>query len=920
MKFPLGCFLRRFFFTAFFGVGFPLILQAVDHQQPPLNATGAPVLDKTGQHINYNRKTLALQGRVTDTKPAGVTAAVSSGVKGPLGFVPSSPSQQRPFWQYAIFGSGIGVSNIVIGPTPAGGVAPEILIGGNSTNNFGGDDFWQSIRRNSSTGNYDQVFVSPTYSALIVRIGIANVVGDSNPEIVVTLADGRIYLYDFATKAELGYVNIGINGLTASALADLNGDGLAEFIVTTANDLFVFNSAGNLLWQVLGAGGVDVVVGQMDNDPALEIATTSGKVVDAGTHAVQWTRNTGFGVHLALAPFPGENYQQLIEAESWQFVYSYDIARQLPRWSINTPQDIGAIQVADVDGDGIPEIIIGDGQWGNVHVHDLVTQAQKWAVNNPQHGVTNIAVGDVDGDHVADLLWGAGWTSTGPDYLYIANTTGTHSIKWQSIDLQGPFIGPAIGDLDGDGQQELVVCSRSSNSGYDSGRILVFDLATLALRGTSAPVVNNLAWSGVNGSAYLYDGAIEIYDFNASNTFTRNWTNATRPSGSPFNFIEVADLDGNGTRKIIGGNTVASTGSPGVYVYVYDYPSGTNSWRSVNLASSFNGVTGLVVDDLDGNGSKEIAALVSTGDLYTFDGPTRQLRNLFQSTGYSLLSNKASPAGLIGGDNNGVGHFLQYSNNTYTEILTRQLSSGVANGINVLSDESLWVGSGNTLSLFLPSPFYNSFAWQSPPAAAGFGRFVVTDIRNGQNRVFSSSGNAVVGLTYTPALTLAGAASRKQHGSAGPFDIDLPLTGVGVECRGGDGNYTLVFTFTNKLVSGNASVVSGTGAVSGPPAIVNNTMTVNLGGVANQQKITVTLSAVTDSFSQVLPDTSIVMGILPGDTTGNGVVNSSDISQAQSESGHAVDSTNFREDVTLNGLINSSDIGFIQSKSGTGLP
>jgi hypothetical protein len=62
------------------------------------------------------------------------------------------------------------------------------------------------------------------------------------------------------------------------------------------------------------------------------------------------------------------------------------------------------------------------------------------------------------------------------------------------------------------------------------------------------------------------------------------------------------------------------------------------------------------------------------------------------------------------------------------------------------------------------------------------------------------------------------------------------------------------------------------------------------------------------------------MGVLVGDTTGNGHVNSSDISQTQAESGNPVTSTNFREDVTVNGLINSSDISLVQSQSGTDLP
>ena len=139
-------------------------------------------------------------------------------------------------------------------------------------------------------------------------------------------------------------------------------------------------------------------------------------------------RGRFFGYHLKLAPLPGQTYQQLISAAGWQFVYAYDVATQLSRWSITTPQDIGAIEVADVDNDGTPEVIIGDGQWGTIHVHDLITQAQKWFANNPEHGVTNIAVGDVDNDGVVDLLWGAGWTSTGSDYLYVASTTGTHAI------------------------------------------------------------------------------------------------------------------------------------------------------------------------------------------------------------------------------------------------------------------------------------------------------------------------------------------------------------------------------------------------------------------------------------------------------------------------------------------------------------
>lgn len=587
------------------------------------------------------------------------------------------------------------------------------------------------------------------------------------------LDNGRVYVYDFATKSELGHFDTGAAGLygaTALTVSDLDSDGLGELILTNESDLFVFNAAGQLLWQVAGAGGYDVVAGQMDNDPAIEIATTSGSVVDASTHTVQWMRDGGFGAHLKLAPLPGDSYQQLIVAEGWQVVYSYDVARQLPLWSIQTPQDIGAIRVGDVDNDGTPEVIIGDGQWGSIHVHDLMTQELKWEVSNPEHGVTNIVVGDVDNDGVADLLWGAGATDSGPDHLYVANTNGGHDIKWQNFDLEGPFLGPTIGDLDGDGQPELVICSTYSDATYGSGRILVFDLATLALRAISDPVVDNNAWTGVhdlklrdvegNGrmqimiaADYLYDGTIEIYRFDPDNTFTRIWTNSARPSGNPFNFVEAADLDNNGSIKIIAANTVAHTGSDGVYVYAYDYPSGTQSWRSVTLASGFSSVTGLIVEDLDSDSRNEIVALVSTGDLYTWDGPSRQLRNLRQGTSGSLLSNRASPAGLVLGDTSGVGHFLQWGNDVYTESFTRQLATdcdpyGYApciNGLTITLDDSLWTGTGSVINQRL-APSYDNVAWESPVAGSGFGRFVATTVRNGQNCVFSSGDQAVVGL------------------------------------------------------------------------------------------------------------------------------------------------------------------------------
>jgi len=58
--------------------------------------------------------------------------------------------------------------------------------------------------------------------------------------------------------------------------------------------------------------------------------------------------------------------------------------------------------------------------------------------------------------------------------------------------------------------------------------------------------------------------------------------------------------------------------------------------------------------------------------------------------------------------------------------------------------------------------------------------------------------------------------------------------------------------------------------------------------------------------------------VLVGDINGNRLVNSTDTSLVQAQSGKEVSNSNFRTDVNVNGLINSTDTSIVQSKSGTG--
>jgi ligand-binding SRPBCC domain-containing protein len=173
-------------------------------------------------------------------------------------------------------------------------------------------------------------------------------------------------------------------------------------------------------------------------------------------------------------------------------------------------------------------------------------------------------------------------------------------------------------------------------------------------------------------------------------------------------------------------------------------------------------------------------------------------------------------------------------------------------------------------------------------------------------------------LTIPP---LTGIASRMNHGGAGAFDIDLPLTGMrGVECRSstslGAGNYAVVFTFVNNVTSCGTAGTTGGSVSSGPNP---NQCTENLTNLPNAQYTAVTLNNVLDSLGNT-GNVSAPMGVLLGDVDASGRVDSTDVFQVRQQTLQNANSSNFRMDVDASGRIDSTDVFITRQQTLTSLP
>jgi hypothetical protein len=147
------------------------------------------------------------------------------------------------------------------------------------------------------------------------------------------------------------------------------------------------------------------------------------------------------------------------------------------------PAFTGGVHVAvgDVTGDGIPDLIVGAGPGGGPHVRviDGVTGADVWSFYAYDPGFSGgvfVAAGDVTGDGRDDIITGAG-PGGGPHVRVFDGATGSEVGGFYAYDPGfdgGVFV--AAGDVTGDGRAEIM-----TGAGPGGGpHVRVIDGLTLA--------------------------------------------------------------------------------------------------------------------------------------------------------------------------------------------------------------------------------------------------------------------------------------------------------------------------------------------------------------------------------------------------------------------------------------------------------
>ena len=398
-------------------------------------------------------------------------------------------------------------------------------------------------------GDMDQDVITASETALIMSVNLGGGV--------------------FAPGVVIGNLSLGESDLE---LSDLDGDGDVDVLVSSRAGDFVAwienlggATFGPLLFldsQMDGAAGVDL--GDLDGDGDLDVLAAAK---NAGVFA--W-----YPSHLAFLPNPL-------------------VASSLAVTNERVGESL--LGLADVDGDGVPDVLTGAPSWGEargrVHGWSGATGTVLWTTDGAdagdRFGTTLARVGDWDGDGLEDVAVGAPGSSSLPGEMQILSAaTGLPLAVIDGL-LAGDSFGSAVaggGDWDGDGVADVAVGAPDFDFfGVDSGYVRVYSgsdgapLATLyggtpgggfgrALAaipdrdgdGRDEWLIAERTSGGVGGLVVVSGGVGAPLD---------QWS---QPGAGPDWGAELAadrDLDGDGVPEILVGDPSANGGAGAVWVY-----------------------------------------------------------------------------------------------------------------------------------------------------------------------------------------------------------------------------------------------------------------------------------------------------------------------------------------------------------------
>jgi hypothetical protein len=349
---------------------------------------------------------------------------------------PMSPGESGSLNMY-LHNAGAG-SGYAAPTTTASGIEPLYL----ATADLNGDALPDVVSASDDDGKLfvylNQSATPGTFAAPVLldspgasQVAIGDLNGDGHPDLVSADFGVHIFLQDAANLGSfLAPTSLSPAGANWVAIGDLNDDGLPDLVVTDASGVKVYLH--------------DTTATSATFLPAVTVFTQTPNQAFSGANYVVVADVDGDGLNDLVITDPGPygptppTVNILLQNPAALGTFMASVTYSLPNGHVAQ-----SIVVADLDGDGLIDVVVGDDSGVNVLLQSAATPgtfaaASYYAAPN---GAFQVAVADVDNDGRLDIVTSNSATSPLTSGTYVTQP----GVLLQSATTPGTFM--ALQDL-----------------------------------------------------------------------------------------------------------------------------------------------------------------------------------------------------------------------------------------------------------------------------------------------------------------------------------------------------------------------------------------------------------------------------------------------------------------------------------------
>jgi hypothetical protein len=163
-------------------------------------------------------------------------------------------------------------------------------------------------------GDVREVWRSRPLEGAVLEVRVEDLDGNGSVEIIALTRGGRLYVYDDKFNARWENLREDYNEIVAMDIANMDSDPAYEFVILSDEGYIDYvdgNQFNREFRSTQTFQATQLIVGNVDNDPDLEIVLNSGVVIDAVLADAQWSTDE-FGSQIELLDIDGDGIEEIL--------------------------------------------------------------------------------------------------------------------------------------------------------------------------------------------------------------------------------------------------------------------------------------------------------------------------------------------------------------------------------------------------------------------------------------------------------------------------------------------------------------------------------------------------------------------------------------------------------------------------------